>query len=129
MRERQWWDSGELDVECIEPAIYQHLSQQAKERVAHSDPVGNEITLVDDQDDLFMCLLPLDEIQDGLTHGTQRIASVQNVENDIGRINDLVEFAVYTTRSAFGIDRFDIIGMRLWLCSSRLRRVCRSRRT
>ena len=62
--------------------------------VAHSDPVRDEVTLVDDQDDLFMSFFLFDIVQNGFAHRSQRVSCVEDMEDNIRRVDDLVEFAI-----------------------------------
>jgi hypothetical protein len=64
-------------------------------------------------------LFLLDVVQDRLTHRPQRVPSIQDVEDDIGRVDDFVEFAINSPRSAFGVDGLNIICVRLWLDDGR----------
>jgi hypothetical protein len=51
--------------------------------IAHGDPVRNEVTLVDDQHDLFVSLFFLDILQNGFAHRPHRVSRVQDMEDDI----------------------------------------------
>jgi hypothetical protein len=48
--------------------------------------------------------LLFEEIKDGLAHGSHRVSSVENVDDDIGRIEDLVELSPNSTRRSLGVD-------------------------
>lgn len=51
--------------------------------------------------------LLLSEVFDNrLTPRTEGITGVQDVDDDVGRVEDLVQFSPYTTRGTLGIDRF-----------------------
>ena len=64
--------------------------------MAYSDPVRNEVTLVDDQDDLFVSFLLLDILQNRFTHRSDWISRVEYVEDNVRRIDDFVKFAIDT---------------------------------
>ena len=88
------------------------LSEIRRSRTTHRDPVGHEIAFVDDQDDLLVRFLLLDVLEDGFAHGTEGIASVEDVEDDIGRVDDFVQLTVDPTRRPFGVDRLVVVGVR-----------------
>ena len=52
--------------------------------VACSDPVRYEITLVEDKHNLLVRLLLPDKFQDALAKGTHRVASIENMEDNVG---------------------------------------------
>jgi len=64
--------------------------------VTHGDPVWNEVTLVDDQDDLLMGFFLFDILQHGFTHRSDWISSVEYVEDNVGRVDDFVKLAIDT---------------------------------
>ena len=45
----------------------------------HSDPIGHEIALVDDQNNLLMSFLFLDVFKDGVAKCSQRVPGVENM--------------------------------------------------
>ena len=51
--------------------------------IAHSDPVRNEVALVDDQDDLFVSFLLLDVFQNRFPHRSHWVSRVEDVEDDV----------------------------------------------
>lgn len=64
--------------------------------MAYSDPVRNEVTLVDDQDDLLVSFLLLDILQNRFAHRSDWISRVEYVEDNVRRIDDFVKFAIDT---------------------------------
>ena len=64
--------------------------------MAYSDPVRNEVTLVDDQDDLFVSLLFFNVLQNRFAHRSDWISRVEYVEDNVRRIDDFVKFAIDT---------------------------------
>lgn len=64
--------------------------------VTHGDPVWNEVTLVNDQDDLLVGFFLFDILQHGFTHRSDWISSVEYVEDNVGRVDDFVELAIDT---------------------------------
>ena len=64
--------------------------------MAYSDPVRNEVTLVDDQDDLFVSFLLPDILQNRFAHRSDWISRVEYVEDNVRRIDDFVKFAIDT---------------------------------
>lgn len=92
------------------------------ERLSYRNPVGNQITFVDNEHNLLVGLFLLNILQHGFAHRTKRVASVQDVENDVRGINDFVQLSVNSTRCAFLIDRLVIICMGLGLNNSRSQR-------
>ena len=83
---------------------------QGKDKLTHSSPCRDEIDLVQDIDEMLVCLLLPQVLDNRLTPGTKRIPSVQNMNDDIGGIEDLVQFSPYTTGSTFGVDWFSVGG-------------------
>ena len=63
-------------------------------RVAHGDPVRNEVTLVNDQDDLLMSFLLLDVLQHRFAHRSDWISSIEYVEDNVRRVDDFVKLAI-----------------------------------
>lgn len=51
-----------------------------------------------------MRLLLLEEVEDGLAHRAHRVARVEHVDDDVGRVEDLVELAPDAPRLALGVD-------------------------
>ena len=85
------------------------------ENKAYGNPAWNEITLVDNQHDLFMSFFFFDIVQYRFTQGTQWISGVNNMQNNIRGVDDFIEFSIYSTRCALGIDGFNVISMCFWL--------------
>jgi len=65
--------------------------------IAHGDPIRNEITLVNDQNDLLVSFLLFDILQNGFAHRSNWISRVEYMEDDIRRVDDLVKLAVDTS--------------------------------
>jgi hypothetical protein len=85
------------------------------EKKTHGHPIWHQIALVYDENDLLMRLFFCNVVKNRLAHSTHGVASVQNMKNDIRRINNLVEFSIYPTRCAFCIYRLNIVGVCLRL--------------
>ena len=79
----------------------------------HSDPIRDQVALVNDEDDLLMCLLLAHVLQHALAQRSERIARVKDMNKDVRRVDDLVELAVYPARGALGVDGLDDIGVGL----------------
>ena len=62
-----------------------------------------------------MRLLLLDELENGLAHGAQGVASVKDVKNDIRGVDDLVELAVDAARRPLRVDGLEEVGVGLRL--------------
>lgn len=73
--------------------------------MTYGNPSGNEINLVKDINQMFMCLFLPQVLDDGLTPRTQRISCIQDMDNDIGRIENFVELTPDTSGCTLGIDR------------------------
>ena len=52
--------------------------------ISHCNPVRHEITLVDYQDNLFVCFLLFDKFEYRLAYCSQWVSRIQDVENNIG---------------------------------------------
>lgn len=72
--------------------------------MTYGHPSGNEINLVKDINQMFMCLFLPQVLDDGLTPRTQRISCIQDMDNDIGRIENFVELTPDTSGCTLGID-------------------------
>lgn len=72
--------------------------------MTYGHPSGNEINLVKDIHQMFMCLFLSQVLDDGLTSRTERISCIQDMDNDIGRIEDFVEFTPDTSGCTLGVD-------------------------
>ena len=81
----------------------------------HCDPIGDKVALVDDEDDLLVRLLLLDELEDRLAHGAEGVASVEDVEDNIGGVDDLVELAVDAAGRPLGVNGLEEVGVGLRL--------------
>ena len=77
--------------------------------VSRSDPVRDEIAFVDDENDLLVRFLFPDVFQNGLAERAHRVAPIEDVEDDVGRVNHFVELAVYPPRGALSVDGLDDI--------------------
>lgn len=77
-----------------------------KERrgATHSYPGGDEVDLVEDEDDTLMCLLLLEEVKDGLAHGTHGIPGVEDVDDNVRGVENLVELSPDSSRLPLGVD-------------------------
>ena len=51
-----------------------------------------------------MSLLLLEEVEDGLAHGSHRVSSVEDVNDDVRGIEDLVELSPNSSRGSLGVD-------------------------
>lgn len=77
--------------------------------VSRGDPVRDKIALVDDKDDLFVRLLLTDVLENAFAQRTQGVPRVQYVEDDVGRVDDLVQLTIDSTRRALSVDGFDSV--------------------
>lgn len=59
----------------------------------HGDPSGNEIDLVEDVDDLLAALFLGEVSLDTLATRSHGITSIEDVQEEVGRIDDLTESA------------------------------------
>lgn len=75
-----------------------------RDRKTHGNPSRDEIDLVENEDNSLVSLLLLEEVEDGLAHGSHRVSSVEDVNDDVGRIEDLVELSPNSSRSSLGVD-------------------------
>lgn len=71
-----------------------------------------------------MGFLLLDVLEDTLTHSSEGIASIQDMENDVGGVYNLIQFTIDSSRGTFEIDRFDVVGVCLRHNFFRLDRFC-----
>ena len=65
-----------------------------------------------------MSFLLLDILQDGLAHRPDWIACVEDVKNNVRRVDDLVKLAIDTPRRSFRVDRLDVVGVSLFFDGS-----------
>lgn len=72
----------------------------------YGNPGGNKVNLVEHIHKMFMCLFLSQVLDDGLTPRTQRISCIQNVDDDIGRIENFVELTPNTAGCTLGVDGF-----------------------
>jgi len=89
-----------------------------RRRETHRDPVGHEIALVEEQNNLLVGLLLAHVVEHGVTKGAERVAGVKYVKNDVGGVNDLVKLAVDATRGAFVVNSFNVIGVGIKVCGA-----------
>ena len=82
--------------------------------ITHGDPVWNEVTLVNNQDDLFMGFLLFDILQHRLAHRSDWISGIEDVEDNVGRVNDFVKLAIDTPRGSFRVNRLDVVCVSLF---------------
>ena len=55
------------------------------------------------------------EIQHALAHGPHGISGIKNMQNNIRRVDDLVQLCEYSTGGTLGEDGFDVFVMRLFV--------------
>ena len=63
----------------------------------HCHPVWHQVAFVEDEHDLLMGLLLLDILQNGLAHRPKRVSCIKNMEDDIRRVDNFVQFAIDTS--------------------------------
>ena len=54
-----------------------------------------------------------DILENRITHGPKWITGVKDMKDNIRRVNNFVKLAINTSRSAFCVDRFDVIAISL----------------
>jgi hypothetical protein len=59
----------------------------------HSDPCGDQVHLVQDIHQMLVRLLLPQVLDDRLTPGAERVTSVQHMDDDIGRVEHLVQLS------------------------------------
>jgi hypothetical protein len=69
----------------------------------HSDPSGNQIDLVQHVNEVLVRLLLAEILDYRLAPRPERIPRVEHVNDDIRRVEDLVEFSPDTARCALGV--------------------------
>ena len=72
----------------------------------HSDPGRHKVDLVQHIHQMLVRLLLADVLDNGLTPGAHRISSVQNMDDDVGRVEHLVQLSPDTPRGTLGVHRF-----------------------
>lgn len=65
---------------------------------AGSDPAGDEIDLVQDVDDLFAPLLLGEVLLDRVAASPERIPSVEDLQDNVGRVDNLAAAGEVSTR-------------------------------
>jgi hypothetical protein len=78
--------------------------QKSEGQRTHSDPSRDEIDLVENENDALVRLLLLEEIEDGPAHRAHWVACVEDVDDDVRRVEDLVELSPDPARLALGVD-------------------------
>ena len=53
-----------------------------------------------------MCLLLPQELDDGFTPGSDRIPGIEDVDDNVGGVENLVQLSPNSSRGSFGVDRF-----------------------
>lgn len=72
--------------------------------MTYGNPSGNKINLVEDINKMLMRLFLSQVLDDGFTPRTQRISCIQDMDNDIGRIQNFIELTPDTSGCTLGID-------------------------
>jgi len=80
--------------------------QPKRKSSTHGNPGRNKIDLVQHVDQLFVRLFLPQELDDGFTPGSHRIPGIEDVDDNVGRVENLVQFSPDSTRGSFGVDRF-----------------------
>lgn len=65
---------------------------------AGGNPAGDEIDLVQDVDDLFAPFLLGEVLLDRVAASPERIPGVENLQNDVGRVDNLAAAGEVSTR-------------------------------
>ena len=82
------------------------------ERITHGGPVRNDVTLFNDQDDLFMGLFLLDILQHRFAHRSNWTSSIEyHVEDDIRKVNDTVKLTICPPWGSFRVNPSSIYYM------------------
>jgi len=71
--------------------------QKIKAGSTYGSPGGNKIDLVQDIHEMLVRLLLSQVLDNRLTPRTERIPSIENMDDNIGRVENLVQFSPYTT--------------------------------
>lgn len=80
-------------------------------KITHCCPGRDQITFVEYEDNLLVALLFLQEIDDRVAASAKGISGIQNVHDNVGRIDDFVQLAENSSRSSLQPDGLDDIGM------------------
>jgi len=78
---------------------------------AYCNPIWYEIALVNYKYNLLVCLFLLYIFQNALAECAKRISCIQYMQQDVRRINDFVQLAIYASRRALRVYRLDVVGM------------------
>jgi hypothetical protein len=76
---------------------------EKSEGPTHSDPSGNQIDLVQHVDEVLVSLLLAEILDNRLAPRPKRIPRVENVDDNVRRVEDLVEFSPDSARRALGV--------------------------
>lgn len=87
--------------------------------VAGGDPVRHQVALVDDEDNLLVRFFFADVLQDTLAKRPERIAGVDNMEDNVRGVDDLVQLTIDTSRCALGEYWFDQVRIGWIVCARR----------
>lgn len=79
-------------------------TEHRNENPTHGSPCGNKIDLVENVNKVLVRLFLPQVLDNRLTPGTEWIPSIEHVNDDIGRVENLVQFSPYTTRGTFLVD-------------------------
>lgn len=77
-----------------------------EDQMTHRSPSRNEVDLIQHVDQMLVRLLLPQVLDDRLTPCSERISSIENMDDDVRRVEHLVQLSPNSARSAFGIDRF-----------------------
>ena len=110
MEGESWVTGGEvLDVTRLRSSVRENPSEYSWK--TYGDPVWDQITFVDNEDNLLVGFLLFDIFENGVAHRSKRIARIQDVENHVRRIYDLVQLSVNSTGRAFGINWLIVVSV------------------
>jgi len=80
------------------------VGDDSTEADTHGNPGGDEVNLVEDVDKVLVRLLLAEVLHNRLAAGAEGVTSVEDVDDDIGRVEHLVQLTPNTTRGTLGVD-------------------------
>lgn len=84
--------------------------KEKKNSCTYTNASGNQITLVENKDQMLVRSLVAQVLLDTAASGTDGITSIEDVDDNVGRVNDLVQFVPDTLALALVKDGFNSHG-------------------